>query len=136
MSLGPEGGIARDLAAAGFGTFDVTDPASTIRVGEEPASPDNVVTVLNVPGGVPGDVVSEEWLIAVRVRDTSYEAAHSKLRDIAVYLQEKGQGDFGGIRVAVLEPAAAPETLGRDDSRRWRAEQIFRLLLKRSFSFA
>ena len=135
MALGIEGGIAQDLETAGFGTYDPSDAASDIRVGEEPKSPDNVIVVHLAAGGRIPSKVSEEWLVSIRVRNTSYEAAHAQLRDIAIYLQEKEQGDFGGIRIGRLEPTAPPIVLGRDDQRRHRVEQVFSALMKRSFTF-
>jgi hypothetical protein len=135
MTLGLEFGIAQDLETAGFGTYDPSDAESDIRVGEEPNKPDNVIVVLNTAGGRIPSEVSEEWLITVRVRDTSYEDAHERLRDIAIYLQEKGQGDFGGVNVGRLAPSGTPAPLGRDDQRRYRVEQTFLALMKRSFTF-
>jgi len=134
--LGPEGGIARDLEANGFGTFDETGSAGTIFVGEEPPQPDNAVVVLVSTGGAFPSAVAEEWLLTVRVRDLDYETAHTRMRAIAVHLQEKGQGDFGGIRIGRLAPDGTPVTLGRDEVRRWRVEQVFSALMKRSFSFS
>lgn len=135
MTLGIEGGIAQDLETAGFGVYDPNDAAANIRVGEEPSSPDNVVVVhLSAGGRIPSSV-SEEWLVSVRVRNTSYETAHEQLRDIAIHLQEKEQGDFGGIRIGRLSPAAPPVVLGRDDQKRHRVEQVFSALMKRSFTF-
>jgi hypothetical protein len=134
--LGPEGGIARDLETEGFGVFDETGSTGTIFVGEEPTTPDNVIVVLNSVGGSFPSAVSEEWLIAVRVRNLDYEAAHVLLRQIAIYLQEKGQGGFGGIRIGRLAPDGTPVTLGRDENRRWRVEQVFSALMKRSFEFS
>lgn len=138
MALGPEGAIAQDLSDNGFGTFDPTgaNAAADIRVGAEPREPDNVVVVLLLPGGVIPDAVSEEWLVAVRVRDVSYETANERLRSIAIHLQDKEQGLFGGIRIGKLTPASPPTIVSRDESGRWRTEQTFRLLLKRSFTFA
>ena len=134
--LGPEGGIARDLESHGFGTFDETGGSGTIFVGEEPPSPDSVVVVLNSVGGSFTSEVSEKWMITVRVRDVDYELAHRNLRAIAVYLQDKGQGNFGGIKIGRLAPDGTPVTLGRDDNRRWRVEQVFSALMVRSFQFA
>jgi hypothetical protein len=134
--LGPEGGIARDLDTAGFGIFDEVGATGTIFVGEEPPAPDSLVAVLVDVGGRFPSTVSEEWLVTVRVRDPDYETAFVRMRDIAVYLQEKGQGDFGGIRIGRLAPESTPVTLGRDDNRRWRVEQVFSALMKRSFSFS
>lgn len=135
MALGIEGGIAQDLEMAGFGVYDPTSAAADIRVGEEPATPDNVIVVLLAAGGRIPSRVSEEWFVSVRVRDVSYETAHERLRDIAIYLQEKGQGDFGGISIGVLEPQGPPIGLGRDDQKRHRVEQVFSALMKRSFTF-
>jgi len=131
MSLGVEGGIAQYFVDEGFGTL-YTD----IFVGEEPESPDSLIVVLNTSGGDIPSAVSEEWLVTVRVRDESYETAHSLHRDLAISLQEKGQGFFGAMKIARLEPLAPPVTIGRDIQRRWRVEQIFRALMKRSFTFA
>ncbi len=135
MTLGIEAGIAQELDTAGLGTYDPNDAASDIRVGEEPATPDNVIVVLIAAGGRIPSKVSEEWLVTVRVRDASYETAHERLRDAAIYLQEKEQGDFGGIRIGRLEPQSPPTTLGRDDQKRHRVEQVFSALMKRSFTF-
>lgn len=135
MALGIEGGIARYLSDEGFGVYDPNDPAADIRVGEEPADPDNVIVVLITSGGRIPNAVSEEWLVTVRVRDNSYETAQERLREVVINLQEKGQGDFGGISIGVLAPQAPPTELGRDDQRRHRVEQVFSALMKKSFTF-
>ena len=134
---GPEIGVARYLESESFGVFDEVGGGSpTIFVGEEPSSPANVVVVLMTAGGRIPSEVSEEWLLTVRVRDESYEQAHRRLRDIAISLQEKAQGDFGGINIGRLSPEGPPVTIGRNDQKQWRVEQIFAALLKRSFEFA
>lgn len=134
-TLGPDGGIARDLAANGFGTFDEAGATGNIFVGEEPPRPDTVLVVLATAGGrMPSDM-SEEWLITVRSRDPSYEQAFLTLRNAAIHLQDKYQGDFGGFRIGRLAPSGTPAVLGRDDVKRWRVEQIFSTLFKRSLPF-
>lgn len=134
---GPEVGIARYLEAEGFGVFDeVGGAGGTIWVGEEPPTPATVVAILTTDGGRIPSEVSEEWLLTVRVRDPSYEQAHRTMRDIAISLQEKGQGDFGGINIGRLAPSGPPVSIGRDDQKRWRVQQGFTALLKSSFEFA
>ncbi len=136
MALGLEGAIAQDLHDNGFGTYDDTDNDADIRVGEEPPRPDSVITILNVAGGRIPSRMSEEWLISVRVRDESYETANSRLRAIAIHLQEKEQGFFGNINIGRIAPSAPPTPLGRNEQGRHRVEQLFSVLMKRSFTFA
>ena len=134
--LGLEGAIAQELANQGFGTFDPLAPTADIRVGEEPNTPDNVITVFNVSGGRIPSEISEVWLLTVRVRNLSYEVASETLRNVARHLQEKGQGVFGDTtRIARLRASAPPAPLGRDQVRRFTVEQTFEALMKRSFQF-
>ena len=135
-TLGPDGNLARQLALAGFGIFDETGATGTIFAGEEPPGPDSVVVVLPSAGGQLPQAVSEEWLLTVRVRDVDPEAANRRLRDITVYIQERGQGSFGSLRFARIDAAGTPIPLSRDERARFRVEQLFTALLKKSFSFA
>jgi hypothetical protein len=135
-TLGPDGNLARQLATAGFGVFDETGATGTVFAGEEPPDPDNVVTVLLSAGGRIPSAVSEEWLLTVRVRDEDPEAVNRRLRDITVYIQERGQGVFGSLRFARIDAAGTPIPLSRDERRRFRVEQLFVVLTKKSFLFA
>lgn len=135
-ALGPEGNIARQLATAGFGVFDEAGESGTVFAGEEPPTPDNVAVILATSGGTILSAVAEEWLVTVRVRDVNPEAADQRLRDIAVYIQERGQGQFGNLRFARIDAVSTRIQLGRDEHRRFRVEQLFAVVMKKSFTFA
>jgi hypothetical protein len=80
----PAKDIADHLEDLGHGVF-----GATIFVGEEPASPNNCITVYDTGGGsnVVPDIELYQPTIQVRVRNTSYAAGHllqEQIRDSLV----------------------------------------------------
>lgn len=86
--------IARMLIAMGYGVMPTTPPTSwSIHVGNEPAAPDNAITVYNTSdqGDGRSQITGERWQhygFQIRVRSASQPVGYVKAQAIAVALDE------------------------------------------------
>lgn len=148
MALPLAAAFARHLDQLGLGTFDEDGAAAAtadVFAGEEPPTPDDVVTVVEIPGGRIPDRFGEERLIQVRVRATSYVAGQQRIQGVFNALHETqglvGDGtEAGSINAAFVRATTPWAPLGRDSSGneggRWRFSATFRVLVKTGFAFA
>ena len=139
MALGVENGLALAIIADGNATALYTD----IFVGEEPPSPDNIITVLESPGGRIINQITEAHIITVRVRNENYEDGKGLLHDISLGLvafSAAHQGRLIGTIPAQYIRATAPGVpLGRDEgpnSGRWRFSQTFEVVTKQRIAYS
>jgi hypothetical protein len=132
VALGLVHGIASYLADEGHGILYGSDGAS-IFVAEEPPSPDETITVIELGDGRIISEIEEEHIIRVRVRDSSYEDGLGRTRAVYKTLKE-AQGIVGGIHVAYVRATAPEAPLGRDsggnEGGRWRFGQNYQVLTK------
>ena len=132
MARGFDHAVALKLASSGFGTFTVD-----IFAGEIPSRPDNAIGVTSQAGGRVVNLVQEEQIVEVRVRNTSYETAWDLASQISALLHD-AQGNFGsqGI-IAKMLAASTPTPLGRDSGQnggRFEVIQTFTAVLKQGLT--
>ena len=125
--------IAQFLKTSGFGSLH-SDPVPVLRrvlhVGEEPESPDHVITVLEEGGGPPILTLAEARSFTVRVRHSDYLTAKETAQRIHRAFQEE-QGILSpAIMVARVTANSNPIHLGRDESKRHLFTQTFTALVK------
>jgi hypothetical protein len=92
--------LALFLAGKGVGVF-----AQTLHVSREPTSPDNVVTLYDTGGSNPlysDHAELREQNIQVRVRNTSYPNAYTKMQEVVRLFQgqepfTQGVHDYAGV---------------------------------------
>lgn len=139
MAQGPDFALAKHLSAKGIGVFfqdeiDADrDPLETAYVfaGELNSRPDSAVFILpGIGGGFP-DLVSEEHILEIMVRDPVYLTAQDTALTISNLLH-RTEGDIGGILMRFIFNTP-PVSLGRDEGKdggRWVFSQPVRARMK------
>ena len=106
--------------------------ATNLFVGKEPASPDNCVTVFDIPGDAPlltlagkggGDYYRPS--IQVRVRNNDYLVGWELLHDIQEYLHGINGIVEGGTEYLLIKGVDAPAILDWDENDRVRFTATF-----------
>ena len=109
------------LEDAGLGLVFGTN----LFVGEEPASPDNCVTIFDTPGFGRQTTMQrgEEYhrpSVQVRSRNNDYRAGYSALADIVDELHALGHREINGTTYEVIMCVTEPAPLGKDENgRHW-----------------
>lgn len=102
---------------------DIGTVATDIFIGEQPATPDNCVSIFGLPGTVIGDqreVASLQFpRFQVIVRNTSYENGSNKLQDVRTKLHGKYGLDLPSWRVLRLHAEQEGGPIGSDDQNRF-----------------
>lgn len=119
--------LAEYLEAQGFGR--TTNPGRTIYYGESPPTPDDVVVVLEEPGGPPRLTISESRSATVVVRAVVFEDGLARAQEIQRALHEQ-QGILSTIQVARITADTQPISLGRDQNDRHQFSQGYSVLTK------
>lgn len=118
------------LVEAGIGlTF-----AQNLFIGQEPARPDNVVTLFDGPGAPPQ--LTMEYgkqmdlpSINVRVRNASYPAAMALGYSIYAYLSGRANTPKNGAFYGLIQPIDSPMLIDWDENNRCRV--VFNLEIYR-----
>ena len=101
--------------------------ATDLFVGKEPASPDDCVTVFDIPGDAPlltlagkGGITYHKPAIQVRVRNNDYETGWELTHDIQVFLHGINGEIVGGSTYLLIQSVDAPFLLDWDENDRAR----------------
>lgn len=121
--------LARYIEAQGAGVFgEAAGDAWSVFVGEEPALPDNTITLYDAGGGEPFvDIDLRQPVVQVRVRSRTYMSAYAKqvevMRILGALVQEAYlESYFIGVwQTTDVFP------LGRDDNDRVRLTVTYRV---------
>jgi len=106
--------------------------ATNLFVGKEPASPDNCVTVFDIPGDAPlltltgkGGIAYYQPSVQVRVRNNSYLTGWELIHDIQEYLHGINGESEGGTEYLLIKGVDEPALLDRDENDRARFVATF-----------
>lgn len=120
------------LVAAGIGTFASTS-AWGIYTNEEPKTPNQCITIYDVPGPRPDYYMNSAKkpllnpMFQVRVRSLTYLEGWNKHRAIAVVLDRRARFDASGAESgdsdvqyqSITKTTSDPQYLGKDDNNRF-----------------
>lgn len=130
----PAHALALFLEAEGLGTF-AGDSGWSINAGEEPASPDDTITIYDTPGREPllygepdtGANATYRPAVQVRVRSYDYPGAYDQQEAIRALFHKQTGVDIDNTRVVGIWLTSDIQSLGRDDNNRYRLTANYRL---------
>lgn len=107
--------LAKFLEAQGVGTF-----ATDIHVAVEPDTPDDTVTLYDMPGADPDTDELDVYrhAVQVRVRAVDYPSAYARQAQIRQLLTASTPLVANGSRFGGISPVGDIFSLGRDESNR------------------
>ena len=119
--------ISGYLEAANIGTVGVD-----IFLGLLPDQPDNCIALFEYAGSPPDLHWPGEYPgLQVRVRDKSYAAARSKIREVMAALHGLHEQTLSGTRYLLIKARGSPEILKRDASNRIELVLNFEIIKER-----
>lgn len=106
--------------------------ATDLFIGQEPADPDNCVTIFDTPGGAPQLTYEkgEDYFypsIQVRVRNRIYSTGWSLINDIKEFLHARSHQTINATIYEVMICSIEPALLDWDDNERARFVTTFNL---------
>ena len=106
--------IGTYLAGKGIGTL-----GTDIFLGQMPDKPDNGVALFEYAGYPPDLHWAGEYPgLQVRARNTSYDAARTKLASVITELHGLCEQTLSGTRYLLIKAKGSPEILKRDENNR------------------
>ena len=106
--------IGAYLATKSVGTV-----GTDIFLGQMPDQPDNCIALFEYAGSPPDLHWNGEYPgLQVRVRNKSYAAARSKIREVMAALHGLHEQTLSGTRYLLIKARGSPEILKRDASNR------------------
>jgi len=95
--------------------------ATNLFINDEPAKPDNCVTIFDTPGFPPDlrldGVGYESPSVQIRVRNRSSQAAQSLINNIMISLHGRAQQTWNGTLYTVIYCSSGPALLDWDANR-------------------
>ena len=119
--------IGAYLATKSVGTV-----GTDIFLGQMPDQPDNCIALFEYAGSPPDLHWNGEYPgLQVRVRNKSYAAARSKIREVMAALHGLHEQTLSGTRYLLIKARGSPEILKRDASNRIELVLNFEIIKER-----
>jgi hypothetical protein len=119
--------IGTYLQSQGIGTL-----GANLFLGLMPDQPDNCIALFEYAGSPPDLHWPGEYPgLQVRVRDKSYAAARSKIREVMAALHGLHEQTLSGTRYLLIKARGSPEILKRDASNRIELVLNFEIIKER-----
>ena len=113
-------------------TKNVGAVGTDIFLGLMPDQPDNCIALFEYAGSPPDLHWPGEYPgLQVRVRDKSYAAARSKIREVMAALHGLHEQTLSGTRYLLIKARGSPEILKRDASNRIELVLNFEIIKER-----
>ena len=113
-------------------TKNVGTVGTDIFLGQMPDQPDNCIALFEYAGSPPDLHWNGEYPgLQVRVRNKSYAAARSKIREVMAALHGLHEQTLSGTRYLLIKARGSPEILKRDASNRIELVLNFEIIKER-----
>lgn len=118
--------------SAYLATKNVGTVGADIFLGLMPDQPDNCIALFEYAGSPPDLHWNGEYPgLQVRVRNKSYAAARSKIREVVAALHGLHEQTLSGTRYLLIKARGSPEILKRDASNRIELVLNFEIIKER-----